>query len=173
MTENRPAANPFTPPQATLDGAAEGIDSTFELKLFSPTGRIGRIRYLAYSMGLSFLVLAIAGILAAVIGPWLIGLGYLVMLYLQVMLAIKRSHDFNTSGWLSLITFIPVANLIFLFVPGTDGANRFGNRPPANGKVTVVAILLLVGVFIVGILAAIAIPAYQDYVNRARAAQTR
>lgn len=163
--------NPFVPPQAALEDQA--ADTVFKLNLFSAAGRIGRIRYLGYSFGLTILIMAIAGALAALIAPWLLALGYLAMFYVQIMLAIKRSHDFNTTGWLALLAFVPLLGLVFLFIPGTDGPNRFGNKTAPNGGAGVIAIVALVGLMLIGILAAIAIPAYQQYQQRAHAAQMR
>ena len=50
------ANNPFIAPQATVDDLQDGTDSTFKLNLFSADGRIGRVRYLGYSMGLGLLI---------------------------------------------------------------------------------------------------------------------
>lgn len=163
--------NPYAPPQADLEGPGAGVDSTFQLNLFSSKGRIGRIRYLGYSMGLSFLILLVGGGVALATTPLLFALAYIVVFYVQFMLTIKRSHDFNVSGWLALLIFVPVVSLVFLFIPGTDGPNRFGNKTAPNGHSGLVIVLLLGVVALIGILAAIAIPAYQDYVHRAQAAR--
>jgi flagellar basal body-associated protein FliL len=68
------------------------------------------------------------------------------------------------------LILIPFVNLIFLFIPGTDGENRFGKQPPPNRGVGIWIAILLVGIFLIGVLAAIAIPAYQSYVKKAQAA---
>jgi uncharacterized membrane protein YhaH (DUF805 family) len=169
---SNPQVNPYAPPQAELDDVGTGADTTFTLNLFSAEGRIGRVRLLGYSMGLSLLVMLVGGALA-LISPWLFAPAYVFMIYVQVMLTIKRCHDFNMSGWLTLLIFVPIANLIFLFVPGTDGPNRFGNKTAPNGSAAVVVILLVVAMFLIGILAAIALPAYKTYTDRARAAQAQ
>lgn len=168
------AANPYSPPRAAVGNDVEnGADTSFKLNLFSAAGRIGRVRYLTYSMGISLLVMVVGGILAALISPYLFVLAYIALFYAQFMLTIKRSHDFNTSGWLSLVLLVPIASLIFVFIPGTDGANRFGNKTAPNGNAGVIAIALVVGIAVIGILAAIAIPQYAQYVAKAKAAQAQ
>lgn len=164
--------NPFVAPRAAVDDVASGVDSEFKLNLFSAEGRIGRIRYLGYSLGLSYLILFIAGVLAAVTSPVLLMVAYVPVLYINVMLAIKRSHDFNTTGWLSILMPVPIINFLFVLVPGTNGPNRFGNKTAPNGRAGVFVILALLGVALIGIVAAIAIPAYSDYQKRVQAAQS-
>jgi len=166
-------SNPFAAPQAAVADGDDCADTTFKLNLFSAAGRIGRVRYLGYSMGIGLLIMVVGGVLAAFTNPMLLFVAYVALLYMNVMLTIKRSHDFNISGWLTFLIFVPLANFIFLFVPGTDGPNRFGRKTASNGSTGVVLIVVLViGIALVGILAAIAIPAYQSYVQRAHAAQS-
>ena len=47
--------------------------------------------------------------------------------------AIRRSHDFDVTGWLVLTLYIPYAGWIAMIVvgciPGTPGPNRWGNDP--------------------------------------------
>lgn len=172
--------SPYNPPQTELLGDQEEAYGT--IKVLSASGRIGRLRYIAYTIGIPFLVFLVMGLLMAVAGMALaeeqigiltiviVGLGYLAMFVINVMLTIQRCHDFDVTGWLSLILLIPVAPLVFWFIPGTEGANRFGLQPPPNkGGVMVVIVIFLI-LIIVSILAAIAIPAYQEYVARAAAA---
>jgi hypothetical protein len=68
---------------------------------------------------------------------------------------------------------VPLVNLIFLVMPGTDGPNRFGGRTPPNSAGVLIAAWLVPLLFVGGILAAIAIPAYQDYQKRAGQVQKR
>lgn len=47
-------------------------------------------------------------------------------------LAVRRLHDFNTSGWWILISFIPSGQLIILwlmFKKGTAATNKYGEPP--------------------------------------------
>ncbi|PPR78067.1 MAG: Inner membrane protein YhaI [Alphaproteobacteria bacterium MarineAlpha2_Bin1] len=50
-----------------------------------------------------------------------------------IMLAIRRFHDLNRSGFWVLINLIPVIGVIIVFIwfcfKGTEGQNRFGENP--------------------------------------------
>lgn len=52
---------------------------------------------------------------------------------IRLILSIGRLHDLNFSGWYSLLTFVPIVNivleLILWFKDGTPGTNRFGKDP--------------------------------------------
>jgi hypothetical protein len=119
----------------------------------------------------------LAGVLGSAVGPEipmiLMGVGYLVVLVIVVLLTIQRSHDMNRSGWLTLLLIVPLINLIFWFIPGTIGENRFGPRPPPNGTGVVILALAFPVLAIIGIIAAVALPAYQDYVKRAQVQQNQ
>ena len=163
--------NPYRAPAAAVADAGEQYQP---VRVFAVSGRIGRARYIAYSMGLSFLIMFIAGLLAAFaggVGAILAMVAYVGTLVLMFMLTIQRAHDFDTNGWLALVVLIPLVNFIFWFIPGTDGENRFGGKTPPNSTLVIIGMLLIPIVFVGGILAAIAIPAYQDYVKRAQAKQ--
>jgi hypothetical protein len=92
---------------------------------------------------------------------------------MQIMLTIQRCHDFNTSGWLSVLALIPFVGLIFYFIPGTDGPNRWGNPTKPNSGRAVALACIVPLIFVVGIVAAIAIPQYQQYVARAKQSQAK
>lgn len=182
--ETNPYATPHSDVRATSNEYAEA-------KMFSFSGRLGRVRYMAYSLGL-ILTIWLGGILMAIIIPLLASLNDVMAKVVSSILAIgllsfflaagftlavRRIHDFDTSGWLSLLFLIPIVNFIFglilWIIPGTDGANRFGLQSSPNGTgVKIAAVFLPVGLAAyIGIMAAVAIPAYQDYVERAKAAQ--
>ena len=55
----------------------------------------------------------------------------------------------------------------FLIIPGTDGPNRFGAPTPPNSVGVLIAAWAMPVIMIIGVVAAIALPAYQDYQKRA------
>ncbi len=173
------ANNPYQAP-----GAAVGDQDTEaygEVKVFSAAGRIGRVRYISYSIGflvLFYVLIGAAGVAGPVLKSYglaavLMALGVVGLLIVQILLTIQRCHDFDVSGWLSLLAVVPIAALIFWIVPGTRGPNRFGPPTPPNSAGAIAVALILPAIFVIGILAAIAVPAYSDYVQRAKAAQTQ
>ena len=172
--------NPYSAPGADV----ATTEQYGQVKVLSASGRLGRLRYLAYGIGIYFLASLLQGVVAAIVVPMgesagmaILSVSVLVSLFLVVfsfMLAIQRLHDMNASGWLALLMLVPVVNLImllvFLFAPGTQGENNYGAQPPPNG-IGVVLTSLVLPVAFVGVIAAIAIPAYQDYVQRAQEMQ--
>lgn len=186
-TETR---DPYAAPQSEVHDA--GSEQFSDVKIFSFSGRLGRVRYMAYSMALMLIVWFGGGILAAiaipamaaqnspvmsgVAGLFLIAV-YGFLLVATFALAIRRINDFDVSGWLSLLLLVPFVNFIFVLalwiIPGTQGSNRYGlQTPPNGGGVTVLAVLApLLVVGYIGTMAAIAIPAYQQYVMKAQQAQ--
>lgn len=159
------STNPYVAPRAAVDDAPEEYQP---VRVFSVSGRIGRARYLAYTLGISLLLGIVGGALSAAIGEAAIYVAYGAIFVISIMLTIQRSHDFNTTGWLAPLGLVPLVNLIFLIIPGTDGPNRFGGKTPPNGALTLIAAWIIPVVFVVGIVAAVSIPAYQDYVKRSQ-----
>jgi len=164
--------NPYAAPQTNVSGGDVGVDDYGEVKILSAQGRIGRVRYIGYSMGLMLLAWLVIGLLAVMAVPagqtavfLVIPFGYVALLVVQFLFNIQRSHDMNMTGWLSLIYLVPFGLLVFWFVPGTRGENDYGKRPPPN-SVGVIILACLAPLMSVGILAAIAVPAYQDYTIR-------
>lgn len=156
----------------------------------SPNGRFGRLSYLGWNMLMTFSLLIIIGMIAAfspglfmdsstlagssMVATVLIGLAYLVMLYFSFVFTIRRLHDRNHTGWLSLLILIPLVNLIFIlyliFAKGDDRPNQYGPRRSTRTWEKVLGWLYFL-IFPLAILAAIALPAYQDYVTQAQQAQ--
>ena len=164
------SSNPYAAPKAAVSDI-EDVQEYQEIRMWSPSGRIGRLRYLAYFTGSMVLAGAVAGLLGAVLDPVLAGIVaivlYVAVTVYSVVTAIKRSHDMDWSGWTVFLTLIPLVGLIWVFKPGSAGTNSYGAPPPPNTTVVRILGFLLPAVFIIGMLAAIAIPAYVDYQNRA------
>ena len=179
------------PYQAPAADIRTHVDATYQPQFFAANGRLGRMRYFVYGVGLTmltYLALAIVGLVAslapgghkqaeasagvAMLVGFLAIAAMVFLLVMTVIYAVRRLNDINLSGWMVLLMFVPLVNIIIalmlLFVPGSRGANNYGPAPVANsgGVVAGFALSLLGLVFYIGIMAAVAIPAYQDYVHR-------
>jgi uncharacterized membrane protein YhaH (DUF805 family) len=168
MATATPRVNPYAKPNAAVTEAAEEYQ---EVKVFSTSGRIGRVRYIAYGMGIYLLFAIIGALLSIVIGQAGMVVAWLAIMVVGFMLTIQRCHDFNTTGWLSLLVLVPLVNLIFWFIPGTDGPNDYGAKTPPNGPGVIIAALIIPIIFVVGIVAAVALPAFQQYQIKAQQMQ--
>lgn len=180
--------NPYRSPAAAIQDVypPSTADTTYQPRIFSSDGRLGRLRYLVYSFIVQLVIMVLIGILAAVAIPLLTSSGnstaqmlmlaaiYVPFLISMLVMAKRRLNDMNQSGWLSLLMLVPLVNvvmsLVLLFWPGSAGSNAYGPKPEKNSTALVVFGLLL-PLMVIGTLAAIAIPAYQDYVKRAQAVQ--
>ena len=177
------AEDRFAPPRARVDDmpSPDASGGYQPVKIWTTKGRIGRLRLLAYSVG-GYIVLTIAmfifglgSMLAGQLNAALLSTVGMVLLVVPYMLMLgllyaQRSHDMGWSGWTSLAAFIPLVGLIWVFKAGTPGANAYGNPPPPNTLSIKLLGLALPIVATVGILAAVALPAYQQYSQRAKAA---
>lgn len=151
---------------------------------FSASGRFGRLSYAAW-MGLSSLiaVLLLSTYLIKYFFPSspielngiFIPIIYIVFLYFSIVFTIRRLHDRNQAGWLSLLILVPFANLIFMIylycAKGMEGSNNFGTARETKGWEKILGWIYIIFIplsFVLGIVAAISIPAYQDYVQRAQ-----
>ena len=163
----------FAPPGAQVeDMAPEGAHQP--VRLWPANGRIGRLRLLAYGLGLYILLIIVTfalGLLAGVTGvsPDIAGgVGVVIYTIGTIILLVQRSHDMNMAGWWCIAALIPLVGLVWIFKAGTPGRNRWGAPPPPNGLLVKIAGLAIPALMVLGIVAAIALPAYQDYVKRAQ-----
>lgn len=177
------AVNPYESPKSN---PATFSDQTYQPKFLAINGRIGRLRYLAYGMIATALTVVVLGILSAIMIPMFASSGmsetmmivmvavlYLPLIVFSIIFMKRRLNDLDKSGWWQLLAYIPLIGIIFalyiLFWPGTKGSNGYGQQPAKNSPMLIIAGLVL-PIILVGILAAIAVPAYQDYVLRAQQA---
>ena len=178
-----PEQNPYLTPEAPLETSQKQF---YQPKVFAFNGRIGRLRYLAYGIGVNLVLMLLlmpimGGTMAfantggqSAIGMLAMAAFYIATFIFSVMFGKRRLNDLNRSGWWFLLLFVPIVNLLMtiylIFFPGTDEINDFGPVPVEN-SLGVKALAFLLPIFIIGILAAIAIPAYQGYVIRAQQSQ--
>ena len=169
--------NPYITPDASLDNEQ---DELYQPKIFSFNGRIGRLRYLAYGIGTSFiLMLAMMPILggtmfAGGMAGFEVSMGsmalialiffYVATLVFSVMFGKRRLNDLNRSGWWFILLIVPIANFFMaiyvIFFPGAENSNNFGPAPAANTLGVKILAWMLPAVFVAGMVAAIAIPAF-------------
>ena len=164
-------ANPYSAPDAELGG---GNDDVYDPSIFSFSGRIGRLRYLAYSVGMMFLValamIPLAGVSAMTgntegmspIGMLAMALLYLALIVLSVMFAKRRLNDLDRSGWWLLLNFVPVVNILLslymVFFPGTAGSNKWGAAPGPNSLGVQILGWSMPVLMLLGIVAAMILP---------------
>ena len=152
-------------------------DATYEPSMFALKGRIGRVRYIAYYAVLAILTSILALLLIALLpkNAFVALIAYLPVLAVSFIVTVRRLHDMDQNGWLAIMILIPLVNFFFwlwlVFGRGTDGDNRYGTPPSANNRALVVLACILPAIVVIGILAAIAIPAYSDYTKKAKAAR--
>ncbi|ANI56954.1 DUF805 domain-containing protein [Pseudomonas sp. DR 5-09] len=160
--------SPYAPPRAAV---GESLPAFAPLKPFSVEGRIGRLRYLAWSMVLSLVALPIVSVFALIglglvsadsttgliIGGLLAFFLFLAFAIVGILFSIQRLHDIGWSGWLWLLTLVPFVGsffpLVIMVVPGNTGANRYGPPPPPNStavKVLCSLWIVFIGLFFMG-----------------------
>ena len=164
------------------------MNNTVNDSVLNAAGRFSRFSYLGWN-GLLLLVMMLLGIIVAIALPSsapdtnqdipifamiILGILYIALIYFSFIFAVRRLHDRNHSGWLSLLMLVPFVNiamaLYLTFAKGDAYANQFG-LPRVTRTWEKVLGWIYVLIFPIGILAAIAIPAYQDYVQRAHQGQ--
>ena len=104
---------------------------------FDFTGRSGRLEFLAHFVVI-WVVLLTIGYLPQMMSPAdspraviavAMSLFWLIAFVPTLALIVRRLHDQNRSGWVLVLTLIPVFNLVLLAAiavwPGTKGLNRF------------------------------------------------
>ncbi|WP_445941111.1 DUF805 domain-containing protein [Pseudomonas sp.] len=166
------AATPYATPKAAV---AETLPEFGELKAFTTDGRIGRLRYLAWSMVLMLACLPLFGIAGGffaaseILGGLLMVVVGIAVAVVGIMFGVQRLHDIGWSGWLLLVTLVPIVggvfSLLMFIIPGSTEANRFGPPPPPNSRAVKILALLWVAFIVIGIVAAIALPAYMGYAD--------
>jgi uncharacterized membrane protein YhaH (DUF805 family) len=149
------------------------------------SGRATRKEYWYFTL-FNFLAFFALTIIDIVIGSFNseAGIGLLGGIYAFAVLtpylavSVRRLHDTDRSGWWLLIELIPIIGglvlLIFMVLDSQPSDNQYGLNPKPGNKgesnLVVIVVSAIVFVVVMGMLAAIAIPAYQAYVERAKQA---
>lgn len=103
------------------------------------SGRASRRDYWMFAL-INAVVYVALWIVDMVVGTFglLAGLYALAALLPSLALATRRLHDTDRSGWLQLISFIPIAGLVLVFFlaeQGKPGDNKYGPDPNASPAV--------------------------------------
>lgn len=126
----------------TLNEEKSKQQSTLSTSKYIPkfTGRLTRKQYLIsmvilWIFALVIVVLQEASDLTAILSFPLC----IIFAVLIFSVFIRRLHDLNQSGWVSIGFFLPFVNIVLaiytFFWPGKEGKNQFGSRLPEKTKV--------------------------------------
>ncbi|WP_335972996.1 DUF805 domain-containing protein [Acinetobacter calcoaceticus] len=155
---------------------------------FKASGRFGRLSYAAWTFIISLItfMLALSSMLwlrsnpsemgssnIMTLGMILLLIIYIVFAYFNFVFTIRRLHDRNNTGWLSLLMLIPAVNFIFMIylfaAKGTEGTNDYGPQRPTLGWERVLGWIYIVIIplaFVFAIIATIMAPTYEGYVEK-------
>jgi uncharacterized membrane protein YhaH (DUF805 family) len=149
-------SSPYAPPHAAV-GAT--LPEFAELKVFTIQGRIGRLRYLAWSLVLFVAFVIVAALCAflltnsLVAGGLIITVAVVAFAIVSIQIGAQRLHDAGWSGWLLLINLVPFMGglfpLLLMIIPGNAGVNQYGAPQPPNSK----AVKILASMWLVVIVA--------------------
>lgn len=58
---------------------------------------------------------------------------WLLLLWPSIAITVKRLHDIGWTGWLALLSLVPIAGFVIVvvnwFIPGNQGENKYGPDP--------------------------------------------
>ena len=155
----RPAG---TPDPVSASGGNEYVSAMRKYAVFSGTAtRKEYWMYVFYNLLFSFAI----GFFESVAGltdQLVLNIYTLAVFVPSISVGVRRMHDTDRSGWWF---FLPIINLVFLCQKSVGPHTKEQVKTPAP----VVVVLTVFGlIFFVGILAAIALPSYQDYIVRSK-----
>jgi uncharacterized membrane protein YhaH (DUF805 family)/glutaredoxin len=114
-------------------GESDADSDTPKIFAFDLEGRMGRITYFLTGLLVAPIMLILVTIAAGAQNVLLMIAAIVLPLAFNLRAAILRCHDLNWSGWMLLLSLVPVVNLVFalvqLFMPGTAGPNNYGYPP--------------------------------------------
>ena len=178
-------------PDTHADTATPAVSQLYQPRLFAIDGRIGRLRYLAYGTVMNLALLLGVYLLAVSLkmmasghpaesgwqeSVWDVILiaHYAGIASLAVVFAKRRLNDLNKPGWLVLLVFVPLLNLLLLiylvFFKGTEGSNNYGLAPVPNTIGVAILGLFLPIAILIGLLGFI-VPSYYSALEKAKQQQ--
>lgn len=163
----------YQAPQATLTESTPQVQTS----LWSSRGRLGVVKHMAWATVIMFL--ALASITAAVLlsgahlgnvesvaNPILLSVITLVSLplvWLSIVMFIRRLHDLNMSAWFILLNLVPIlGTLFYLFIicaPGNKEGNKFGPYEETAGwekAIGIIGLILFISIAILSIVVTVA-----------------
>jgi len=156
----------YAPPKPALLEDEEGEHFSEALNPYSAQGRIGRLRYLAWSMAalltIGIPLYLVTSILAFIssslsfLSVLLFLAGAIVLIVCSFRFTIQRLHDIGLSAWLVLLLLVPVVGGIFsialMIWPGSPERTLYGPPPPPNSTAVLLLSLLWVPFFMFSLL---------------------
>ena len=126
------------------------------------SGRATRRQYLMFVL-YDFLIIIGLIVLSVFVVKFTFALPlYFLLTFIPtISIRVRRMHDIGRSGWWIIV---PIMNIIYLFYPSVSDEREIKKQSPFF----IVLIVLLCLLPIIGILAAIAIPQYQNYAIKAQ-----
>jgi uncharacterized membrane protein YhaH (DUF805 family)/glutaredoxin len=114
------------------------------------SGRLGRMDYFAGSMLSNLIGLLFVAIALKTGKMFFVWTGFALALVYGVRCMLLRLHDLEKNGWLMLLLFIPVVDVLMMlwlgFWPGDADDNEYGSPPQnASGKLVLISLVLSAG----------------------------
>ncbi len=97
----------------------ESVVTCLKEKYATFSGRASRSEYWWFWLATA-IIGWVAGYISTILS-WIIGLALFIP---GLAVAVRRIHDSEHSGWWVIC---PIVNLVFLIIPGTEGANKYGD----------------------------------------------
>jgi len=169
MTTN----NLYNAPKSDLTSTRR--TSPNQSKIFTTIGRIGRLRYLAYTM-VCYLALSVAKVTHEILQKnkvnsdiesvlfELAWIPFLISIAFLVVFAKRRFNDLNKPSWYCLLVLAPLVNIIVIlmlsFSAGENVENQYGPPPSANPLSVTIAGLVMAIATILGLLTTVILPTF-------------
>lgn len=96
----------------------ESVMTCLKEKYATFSGRASRSEFWWFWLA-TYVIGLVVGLISSALS-YIIGLALLIP---SIAVGVRRMHDSEHSGWWIIC---PIVNLVFLIIPGTEGANKYG-----------------------------------------------